>query len=111
MRAAAFAAVVAAAVLVARGDLRADDAAAASGTARRAQVVARLGSARTITVGELEDRIAALPPFQRATFGSDPATVRRAFLEQILVPEALESLGARAEKLDEAQPTSRAVER
>jgi peptidyl-prolyl cis-trans isomerase C len=112
MRAAVFAAVVFTAALFARGDLRAEDAGgAAADSARRAQVVARLGAARTITVGELEDRIAALPPFQRATFGADAAAVRRAFLQQVLVPEALESLGAQAEKLDQRQPTSYAVER
>jgi peptidyl-prolyl cis-trans isomerase C len=98
----------AAATLWARGDVRADEAAEA---ARRAQVVARLGAARTITVGELEDRIGALPPFQRATFGADAGAVRRAFLQQILIPEALESLGAAADKLDQKLPTSSAVER
>jgi peptidyl-prolyl cis-trans isomerase C len=95
------------AMLAASGDVRADD----GGDARRAQVVVRLGSTRTITVGEIEDRLAALPPFQRATFGTDAATVRRAFLQQVLIPEALEALGAEAEHLDQKLPTSRAVER
>jgi peptidyl-prolyl cis-trans isomerase C len=95
-------------MLVARGDTRADDAGDATG---RSQVVARVGSARGITVGELEDRLAALPPYQRATFGADAAAVRRAFLEQVLLPESLESLGAAAEKLDEQLPTSYAIER
>jgi peptidyl-prolyl cis-trans isomerase C len=112
MRPAVFAALVLAAMF-ARGDLRAEDAgaAAAADSARRGQVVARLGAARTIMVGELEDRIAALPPFQRATFGADTAAVRRAFLQQVLIPEALESLGAQADKLDQKLPTSYAVER
>jgi peptidyl-prolyl cis-trans isomerase C len=78
--------------------------------ARRAAKVATIGD-RVITVGELEDRLAALPPFQRATFGSDPATARRAFLEQILVPEGLLALGAAAQKLDQTPPTSYDVER
>jgi len=95
------------ATLVASGETRADD----GGDARRAQVVAHVGKTRTITVGELEDRIAALPPFQRATFGADAATVRRAFLQQILIPEALEALGAEDQHVDAQQPTSRAVER
>jgi peptidyl-prolyl cis-trans isomerase C len=93
---------------VARGDTRADD---AGDGARRAQVVATAGPARTITVGELEDRLAALPPFQRATFGADAATARRAFLDQVVLPETLESLGADGEKLGERQPTSYALER
>jgi peptidyl-prolyl cis-trans isomerase C len=108
MRRTLFAAVLAAGVLVARSDTRADD---VGDGARRAQVVVTIGPARTITVGELEDRLAALPPFQRATFGGDAATVRRAFLDQVLVPETLESLGAEGEKLGERQPTSYALER
>ncbi len=95
------------ALLATSRDTRADD----GGDARRAQIVVHIGPTRTITVGELEDRLAALPPFQRATFGPDAATVRRAFLQQVLVPEALEALGAEAEHLDQKLPTSRAVER
>jgi peptidyl-prolyl cis-trans isomerase C len=108
MRLSLFSAVLATGVLLCRGDSRAD---VAGDAARRAQVVVTVGPARTITVGELEDRLAALPPFQRATFGADAAAVRRAFLEQVLVPETLESLGAEGEKLGEQQPTSYALER
>jgi peptidyl-prolyl cis-trans isomerase C len=108
MRRVVIAAVVCAAALLARGDVRADD---GGDAARRAQVVVRLGTARAITVGELEDRLAALPPFQRATFGADPATVRRAFLDQVLLPEALEALGAQAAHLERKLPASSAVER
>lgn len=115
MRRAVIAALIAAGLLGARGDTRADDAgapaASAGDPARRAQVVARIGPARAITVGELEDRLAALPPFQRATFGADAAAVRRAFLDQVLVPEALEALGAEADKLGQRQPTAYAIER
>ena len=74
MRRTLFAAVLAAGFLVARSDTRADDAADAT---RRARVVATVGPARTITVGELEDRITALPPFQRATFGIFRRPARR----------------------------------
>jgi peptidyl-prolyl cis-trans isomerase C len=107
-RGALFAAVLAACVLIAHGETRADLAADAS---RRARGVASLGATRTITVGELEDRIAALAPFQRASFGVDAAAVRRAFLARVLLPEALESLGAGAEKLDRQQVTSYQLER
>jgi peptidyl-prolyl cis-trans isomerase C len=102
------AAALVAGLLTVRGDTRADDSTEA---ARRAQVVAHLGPTRTITLGELEDRIAAMPPYQRATFGDDPAKVRRAVLDQVLVPEALESLGAAAEHLDSQLPTSYALEK
>jgi peptidyl-prolyl cis-trans isomerase C len=107
-RRAFFAAVLAAGVLVAQSPTRADPAADA---ARRARAVATLGATRTITVGELEDRIAALPPFQRASFGGDAAAVRRALLVRVLLPEALESLGAEGERLDQQQPTSYQLER
>jgi len=86
-------------------------ASAAADAARRAAVVVHVGAARSITVGELEDRVAGMPPFQRATFGADAAAVRRAFLDQVMIPDALESLGAEADKLDQHLPTSYAVER
>ena len=93
---------------------RADDAGSpvdpAAEKARRSATAAKIG-ARVITVGELEDRLAALPPFQRATFGADAATVRRAFLEQVLVPEGLYALGAAEDKLDRTPPASFEVER
>jgi peptidyl-prolyl cis-trans isomerase C len=73
------------------GGTRADDDAGAAGV-RRAAVVARVGDgpgAREITVGELEDRLAAMPPFQRAMFGASPDAVRHAFLTDVLVRGAL----------------------
>jgi peptidyl-prolyl cis-trans isomerase C len=95
-------------MLIARSEPRADPAAEG---ARRSRGVATLGANRTITVGELEDRIAALAPFQRASFGADAAAVRHAFLAKVLVPEALESLGGGKEKLDRQQPTAYQLER
>jgi len=117
MRRALLAAVVFA-TLVASTRTRADDAGTTgvasadpgAEKARRAAIVARIGE-RTITAGELEDRLAALPPFQRATFGADAAAVRRAFLQQVLVPEGLYALGAAEQKLDQTAPTSFEVER
>jgi peptidyl-prolyl cis-trans isomerase C len=108
MRHALFAAVLTAGMLMVEGEIRADPAADA---VRRARVVATLGTTRTITVGELEDRIGALPPFQRASFGADAAAVRRAFLAQVLLPEALESLGGEGQKLDRQPQTSFELER
>jgi peptidyl-prolyl cis-trans isomerase C len=91
-------------------ETRADDAGIPADE-RRGRAVAHIGSVRTITAGELEDRIAALPPFQRATFGADAASVRRAFLEQVVVPEALEAIGARADNLADRLPASNAIAR
>jgi peptidyl-prolyl cis-trans isomerase C len=79
------------------GGTRAAD--AGPGEARRAAVVARIGEgpgAREITAGELEDRIAAMPPFQRAMFGATPDAVRRAFLADVVVRGALLDLAADA---------------
>lgn len=70
--------------------------------ARRATVVARIG-ARVITTAELEDRLAAVPRFQLATFGNSPDAIRRKFLEDILVPEVLYADGAEDKHLD-AEP-------
>ncbi len=67
--------------------------------ARRAAVVAHVGS-RVITAGELEDRLAMVPRFQLTTFGATPEAIRRGFLDQVLVPEALYALGAEAAHLE-----------
>jgi peptidyl-prolyl cis-trans isomerase C len=90
-----------ASLLCARADTRAEDAGSADD--RRARVVARVGPAEAITVGALEDRLAAVSPFQRASFGVDADAVRRRFLAEVLVPESLFALGAREQKLA-AQP-------
>ena len=111
MRRVLFAAALAAGVLLARGrDPRgADD---AGDAARRAVVVAQIGP-----TAHHHRRRARGPPRRTCPrssappSASDPATVRRAFLEQVLVPEALESLGADGEKLDQQLPTSYALER
>jgi peptidyl-prolyl cis-trans isomerase C len=66
--------------------------------ARRAAVVARLGE-MTITAGELEDRLGAIPRFQLLTFGATPDAIRRKFLEDVLVPEVLLAKGAQDAKL------------
>lgn len=86
--------------VVAGGAAHAQDAEAA----RRAGVVATVGP-RSITVGELEDRLAQVPPFQLRTFGATPAVVKKKFLEDVLVPEALFAEGARARHLDDRVPT------
>ena len=115
MRRALLAAVLCGSALFAAASTRADDGGAPAANAfaevaRRAKPVAQIGD-RTITVGELEDRIAALPPFQRATFGADEEAVRHAFLLQVLIPEGLFAQGAAEQKLDQTLPTAFEVER
>jgi peptidyl-prolyl cis-trans isomerase C len=78
--------------------------------ARRAGVVARVG-ARTITVGELEDRLAAVPRFQLVTFGATPDAIRRKFLNDVLVPEVLLAAGAEERHLESEPPTDHQLER
>jgi peptidyl-prolyl cis-trans isomerase C len=76
----------------------------------RAKVVATIGT-RAVTLGELEDRMAAVPPYQLKSFGDDAATVKRRFLDEVIVPEVLLSLAAEDKKLDKQIPTDHQVER
>ncbi len=116
MRRVLLAAAVGAALVAVRHDTRAADAgapppaASKADPARRALPVARIGDG-TIVVGMLEDRLAALPPFQRAAFGSTDDEVRRRFLLEIMVPEWLFAMGAVEEKLDQQLPTAFDIER
>jgi len=102
-------AVVLAGALLGRGETRA--AASPADAARRAIVVAQVGPARAITVGELEDRLLALPAFQRAAFGDTPAAIRHSFLSDVVIRESLALLGAEAEGLARRLPTAVAVDR
>ncbi len=83
---------------------------AGADAARRAQIVARLGTT-SFSVGDVEDRIAAMPTFQRATFGATPSEIARRFVTEIMVPEALLELRAGATDLAARPPTSYAIER
>jgi peptidyl-prolyl cis-trans isomerase C len=56
--------------------------------ARRAAVVAKVGD-RTVTAGELEDRLAGVPRFQLQTFGGSADAIRMKFLQDVIVPEVL----------------------
>jgi peptidyl-prolyl cis-trans isomerase C len=72
----------------------------AAGDAKGDLVVARVGPV-SITAAELERRLRGLPRFQLATFGRTSDEIRRAYLQRVLVPEALYAAGAKARKLDE----------
>jgi peptidyl-prolyl cis-trans isomerase C len=56
--------------------------------ARRVAIVAKVGD-RTVTAGELEDRLAGVPRFQLQTFGESPDAIRMKFLQDVIVPEVL----------------------
>jgi peptidyl-prolyl cis-trans isomerase C len=102
-------AAIVAGVLLDRGETRA--AGVQSDEARRAEIVAHIGSARTVLVGELERRILAMPAFQRATFGDSPAAIRHRFLSDVMVRESLALQGAEAAGLDQKLPSAYAVDR
>jgi peptidyl-prolyl cis-trans isomerase C len=73
--------------------------------ARRAAIVAKIGP-RAVTLGELEDRLAEVPRFQLLTFGGDAASIRRKFLDDVIVPDVLLALGADDRKLDKDPTTA-----
>ena len=71
---------------------------------RRAAVCVQVGG-RAITVGEVEDRMAQSPPYQLRTLGASAADIRRAFVDQVILPDALWSLGAAAHHMERQVPT------
>jgi peptidyl-prolyl cis-trans isomerase C len=77
---------------------------------RRQHVVARVGPA-TITVGELEDRFAQVPAFQRAGLGATPAAARRQFLVEVMVHDDLLTAAAEEARLGETPPAAYQIER
>jgi peptidyl-prolyl cis-trans isomerase C len=79
--------------------------AAPSARAPRADVspvVAKVGT-MTITAADLQRRIDTVPPFQLRSFGGTPAEVKHAFLDRVLVREALLSLGAKERGIPERE--------
>src|SRR5258707_7983830 len=72
-------------------------------------VVARVGRS-DITVRAIEQRMREMPDFQLATFGEAPDQIRHAFLEQVMVKDALMAEGARSKKLEDAAPVREHVD-
>ncbi|MDP8999297.1 MAG: peptidyl-prolyl cis-trans isomerase [Myxococcota bacterium] len=107
IRSAVFVLLTGAGMLAVRGKSRADD---AGSTERRLHIVAHVGPA-SINVGDLEDRIAAMPPFQRATFGGTRDAVRHRFLDEVVVRDGLLAVAAGALKLGEKPPAAYRIER
>ena len=56
-------------------------------------VVARVAD-KTITLGELESRLAQVPPFMLAHYGSTPAEIKHRFLDEVMVRELVLNQGA-----------------
>jgi peptidyl-prolyl cis-trans isomerase C len=78
--------------------------------ARRAKIAVRVGS-RTVTVGELEDRLAEIPPFQAVTFGASRDEIVKAYVDQVIARDLLLGAGAEDRKLDETLPTKHQLQR
>jgi peptidyl-prolyl cis-trans isomerase C len=98
---------VALAVLLISRDPHAQD---AREQARRAAVVAKVGS-RSITAGELEDRLAQVQRFQLSEFGTTQAEIRLRFLNEVVVRDALLAQGAEDKHLAQQLPTETRVAR
>lgn len=80
------------AALLVLGDVHEGAAGKAPDNAER--VVAKVGDA-VITVGELERRLGAVPPFQLSVYGADANEIKRNYLTKVLVPELLFAQGAK----------------
>ncbi|MDB4937712.1 MAG: Foldase protein PrsA precursor [Labilithrix sp.] len=78
--------------------------------ARRARVALTVGD-RRVTVGELEDRLAAIPPYQLGTFGASREAIARAYVDQVLVRDLVLAAGAEQRGLDKQLPTSQLLSR
>lgn len=72
--------------------------------ARRAKVAVTAGS-RTATVGEIEDKIANIPPYQVETFGVTHDELVHAFVNQIVVRDLVLAEGATQKHLTDKWPT------
>jgi peptidyl-prolyl cis-trans isomerase C len=75
-------------------------------------IVLRVGTTGVVvTATALQDRIAAMPPFQRATFGSTPRSVARAMLTTVIVPELLVGVAAADAGLEKTPAVALALDR
>ena len=66
--------------------------------ARRAKIAIHVGDS-TVTVGELEDRLAGIPPYQIRTFGPTRAELVQAYVDQVVVRDLVLGEGARQKGL------------
>lgn len=88
----------------------ADAGAPVSTDPRRAKVALSVGE-RKVTVGELEDRLAGIPPFQLVTFGVTRDEVVKAYVDQVLVRDLLLATGAEKRGLQKEIPTRHQLDR
>ncbi|MBX3191472.1 MAG: peptidyl-prolyl cis-trans isomerase [Labilithrix sp.] len=78
--------------------------------ARRARTALTIGG-RKVTVGEIEERMASIPPFQLATFGASRDEVVRAYVDQVLVRDLVLAAGAESSGLANRLPAKELLRR
>jgi peptidyl-prolyl cis-trans isomerase C len=64
------------------------------------QPVVSVGST-TLTLADVERRLASVPAYQLPSYGANPDEIRRNFVERVLVPELLYAEEARRRKLEQ----------
>jgi peptidyl-prolyl cis-trans isomerase C len=74
----------------------------------KSDVVVTVGDTK-ITVKELEDRLSKVPQFQLTTLGKTPAEIKKAYVEQVLVPELLQVEEAKRRGVEKEEPARRRV--
>lgn len=77
---------------------------------RRAKVAVRVGDT-AVTVGELEDRLAAIPPFQLRTFGDSHDAIVRKYIDDVIVRDLLLGAGAEQRGLAKELPWEHQLQR
>src|SRR5262245_38095517 len=70
---------------------------------RRVKVALRVGP-NAVTVGEVEDRLAAIPPFQLRTFGPTKDAIVKKYIDDVIVRELVLSTAATDRGLLKQQP-------
>jgi peptidyl-prolyl cis-trans isomerase C len=78
--------------------------------ARRKAIAVHVGTT-AVSVGEIEDRLSAVPRFQLRAFGDSPDVIRRRFFDQILLPEMLYAQVAQKSHVGDTLPTSSKIMR
>jgi peptidyl-prolyl cis-trans isomerase C len=73
-------------------------------SAEKGDVAVTVGSS-TMTVTEVERRLATVPYFQLDQFGKTPTEIRRGFVEKVLVPELLQVEEAKRRALQQSAAT------
>jgi hypothetical protein len=82
----------------------------AAAAAERRQLVVIHAATLDLTVGAIEDRLAAMPHVQLLAYGATPDAIRHTFLSDVLIPQTLLSLRARIDGLEREPSTAYLLE-